>query len=161
MESSEEDDDFPSIERIIPQSKVDSLYQSHTEKVFLLSFYHLPTPILLIMFLISFFSFILISHFQFMCWIKLFIFLCASTNFFLFMWVFIFWSSYVGKISFCYLGIFYFWVSSTVHKVNRLDFSFNTGLHYSDSSSWLKCNVSIGDSFVFGVTPRLTLSIKS
>ncbi|XP_050263355.1 exocyst complex component EXO84C [Quercus robur] len=32
MESSEEDDDFPSIERIIPQSKVDSLYQSHTEK---------------------------------------------------------------------------------------------------------------------------------
>ncbi|KAK9989252.1 hypothetical protein SO802_029491 [Lithocarpus litseifolius] len=32
MESSEEDDDFPAIERIIPQSKVDSLYQSHTEK---------------------------------------------------------------------------------------------------------------------------------
>lgn len=33
MESSEEEDDFPSIESIIPQSKVDSLYQSHTEKV--------------------------------------------------------------------------------------------------------------------------------
>lgn len=33
MESSEEDDDFPSIESITPQSKVDSLYQSHTEKV--------------------------------------------------------------------------------------------------------------------------------
>lgn len=32
MESSEEEDDFPSIESIIPQSKVDSLYQSHTEK---------------------------------------------------------------------------------------------------------------------------------
>ncbi|PQQ16361.1 exocyst complex component EXO84C [Prunus yedoensis var. nudiflora] len=32
MESSEEDDDFPSIESITPQSKVDSLYQSHTEK---------------------------------------------------------------------------------------------------------------------------------
>lgn len=32
MESSEEDDDFPAIERIIPQSKVDSLYQSQTEK---------------------------------------------------------------------------------------------------------------------------------
>ncbi|XP_028785182.1 exocyst complex component EXO84C [Neltuma alba] len=32
MESSEEEDDFPSIEGIIPQSKVDSLYQSHTEK---------------------------------------------------------------------------------------------------------------------------------
>ncbi|GAU47292.1 hypothetical protein TSUD_94810 [Trifolium subterraneum] len=32
MESSEEEDDFPSIERIIPQSKVDSLYQSQTEK---------------------------------------------------------------------------------------------------------------------------------
>ncbi|KAB1222127.1 Exocyst complex component EXO84C [Morella rubra] len=32
MESSEEEDDFPSIERIIPQSNVDSLYQSHTEK---------------------------------------------------------------------------------------------------------------------------------
>ncbi|KAG2688090.1 hypothetical protein I3760_09G077700 [Carya illinoinensis] len=32
MESSEEDDEFPSIERIIPQSKVDSLYQSQTEK---------------------------------------------------------------------------------------------------------------------------------
>ena len=33
MESSEEEDDFPSIESIIPQTKVDSLYQSHTEKV--------------------------------------------------------------------------------------------------------------------------------
>lgn len=33
MESSEEEDDFPSIESIIPQSKVDSLYQSQTEKV--------------------------------------------------------------------------------------------------------------------------------
>lgn len=32
MESSEEEEDFPSIERIIPQSKVDSLYQSQTEK---------------------------------------------------------------------------------------------------------------------------------
>ncbi|KAK7362501.1 hypothetical protein VNO77_04617 [Canavalia gladiata] len=32
MESSEEEDDFPSIESIIPQSNVDSLYQSHTEK---------------------------------------------------------------------------------------------------------------------------------
>ncbi|KAG6691470.1 hypothetical protein I3842_10G064700 [Carya illinoinensis] len=32
MESSEEEEDFPSIERIIPQSKVDSLYQSYTEK---------------------------------------------------------------------------------------------------------------------------------
>ncbi|KAJ7969284.1 exocyst complex component EXO84C [Quillaja saponaria] len=32
MESSEEEDDFPSIENITPQSKVDSLYQSHTEK---------------------------------------------------------------------------------------------------------------------------------
>ncbi|XP_065853468.1 exocyst complex component EXO84C [Euphorbia lathyris] len=32
MESSEEEDDFPSIESIIPQSKVDSLYQSFTEK---------------------------------------------------------------------------------------------------------------------------------
>ncbi|KAK3430350.1 hypothetical protein EUGRSUZ_E01893 [Eucalyptus grandis] len=32
MESSEEDDDFPSIETITPQSKVDSLYQSPTEK---------------------------------------------------------------------------------------------------------------------------------
>lgn len=32
MESSEEEDDFPSIESITPQSKVDSLYQSHTEK---------------------------------------------------------------------------------------------------------------------------------
>ncbi|KDO77414.1 hypothetical protein CISIN_1g004122mg [Citrus sinensis] len=32
MESSEEDDDFPSIESITPQSKIDSVYQSHTEK---------------------------------------------------------------------------------------------------------------------------------
>ncbi|XP_030480031.1 exocyst complex component EXO84C isoform X1 [Cannabis sativa] len=32
MESSEEDDDFPSIESITPQSKIDSLHQSHTEK---------------------------------------------------------------------------------------------------------------------------------
>ncbi|XP_015880504.2 exocyst complex component EXO84C [Ziziphus jujuba] len=32
MESSEEDDDFPCIESITPQSKVDSLHQSHTEK---------------------------------------------------------------------------------------------------------------------------------
>lgn len=32
MESSEEDDDFPSIESITPQSKIDSIYQSHTEK---------------------------------------------------------------------------------------------------------------------------------
>ncbi|CAN1282021.1 Exocyst complex component EXO84C [Linum perenne] len=32
MESSEEEDDFPSIETITPQSKIDSLYQSHTEK---------------------------------------------------------------------------------------------------------------------------------
>lgn len=34
MESSEEDDDFPSIESITPQSKIDSIYQSHTEKVY-------------------------------------------------------------------------------------------------------------------------------
>ncbi|KAL5577602.1 hypothetical protein UlMin_020230 [Ulmus minor] len=32
MESSEEDDDFPSIESITPQTKVDSIYQSHSEK---------------------------------------------------------------------------------------------------------------------------------
>ncbi|TYI23459.1 hypothetical protein ES332_A06G166900v1 [Gossypium tomentosum] len=32
MESSEEDDDFPSIESITPQSKIDSVHQSHTEK---------------------------------------------------------------------------------------------------------------------------------
>lgn len=32
MESSEEDDDFPSIEGITPQSKIDSVYQSNTEK---------------------------------------------------------------------------------------------------------------------------------
>ncbi|KAK4803040.1 hypothetical protein SAY86_001243 [Trapa natans] len=32
MESSEEEDDFPSIETITPQSRVDSLFQSHTEK---------------------------------------------------------------------------------------------------------------------------------
>ncbi|WCJ28479.1 Exocyst complex component EXO84C [Euphorbia peplus] len=32
MESSEEEDDFPSIESIIPQSKIDSLYQSFSEK---------------------------------------------------------------------------------------------------------------------------------
>lgn len=32
MESSEDDDDFPSIESITPQSKIDSIYQSHTEK---------------------------------------------------------------------------------------------------------------------------------
>ncbi|KAJ6971004.1 hypothetical protein NC653_035314 [Populus alba x Populus x berolinensis] len=32
MESSEEDDDFPSIESITSQSKIDSSYQSHTEK---------------------------------------------------------------------------------------------------------------------------------
>ncbi|XP_050232207.1 exocyst complex component EXO84C [Mercurialis annua] len=32
MESSEEEDDFPSIESITPQSNIDSLFQSHTEK---------------------------------------------------------------------------------------------------------------------------------
>ncbi|CAN1824827.1 hypothetical protein LINPERHAP1_LOCUS30921, partial [Linum perenne] len=32
MESSEEEDDFPSIETITPHSKIDSLYQSHTKK---------------------------------------------------------------------------------------------------------------------------------
>ncbi|XVF40044.1 hypothetical protein PTKIN_Ptkin01aG0080900 [Pterospermum kingtungense] len=32
MESSEEDDDLPSIESITPQSKIDSVHQSHTEK---------------------------------------------------------------------------------------------------------------------------------
>ncbi|KAM1301403.1 hypothetical protein ACFX2H_012444 [Malus domestica] len=32
MESSENDDDFPLIENITSQSKVDYLYQSHTEK---------------------------------------------------------------------------------------------------------------------------------
>ncbi|GKV36855.1 hypothetical protein SLEP1_g44941 [Rubroshorea leprosula] len=32
MESSEEDDDFPSIEGITPQSKIDSVHQSNTEK---------------------------------------------------------------------------------------------------------------------------------
>ncbi|KAK9014193.1 hypothetical protein V6N11_005360 [Hibiscus sabdariffa] len=32
MESSEEEDDFPSIESITPQSKIDSVHQSHTEK---------------------------------------------------------------------------------------------------------------------------------
>lgn len=33
MESSEEEDDFPSIESITPQSKIDSVHQSLTEKV--------------------------------------------------------------------------------------------------------------------------------
>lgn len=33
MESSEEDEDFPSIENVTPQSKIDSLYQSDSEKV--------------------------------------------------------------------------------------------------------------------------------
>ncbi|XWS18703.1 hypothetical protein CRYUN_Cryun32bG0067600 [Craigia yunnanensis] len=32
MESGEEDDDFPYIESITPQSKIDSVHQSHTEK---------------------------------------------------------------------------------------------------------------------------------
>ncbi|KAJ0080997.1 hypothetical protein Patl1_11825 [Pistacia atlantica] len=32
MESSEEEDDFPAIESITPQSKIDSVFQSHTEK---------------------------------------------------------------------------------------------------------------------------------
>ncbi|XP_071725170.1 exocyst complex component EXO84C [Rutidosis leptorrhynchoides] len=32
MESSDEEDDFPSLESITPQTKIDSLYQSHTEK---------------------------------------------------------------------------------------------------------------------------------
>ncbi|KAL7211085.1 hypothetical protein ACSBR2_014045 [Camellia fascicularis] len=32
MESSEEDDDFPSIESVTPQSKIDTIYQSKTEK---------------------------------------------------------------------------------------------------------------------------------
>lgn len=44
MESSEEEDDFPSIERIIPQSNVDSLYQSHTEKVYSSSLFSFLTP---------------------------------------------------------------------------------------------------------------------
>lgn len=39
MESSEEDDDFPSIESITPQSKIDSVYQSHTEKVYIYAFF--------------------------------------------------------------------------------------------------------------------------
>lgn len=42
MESSEEEEDFPSLESITPQSKVDSLYQSHTEKVCFLLFLLLP-----------------------------------------------------------------------------------------------------------------------
>lgn len=33
MESSEEEDDFPSIESVTPQSKIDTIYQSKTEKV--------------------------------------------------------------------------------------------------------------------------------
>ena len=33
MESSEEEDDLPSIESITPQSKIDSVHQSLTEKV--------------------------------------------------------------------------------------------------------------------------------
>lgn len=33
MESSDEEDDFSSHEWITPQSKINSLYQSHTEKV--------------------------------------------------------------------------------------------------------------------------------
>lgn len=33
MESSEEEDDFPSIESVTPQSKIDTIYQSNTEKV--------------------------------------------------------------------------------------------------------------------------------
>lgn len=33
MESSEEDDDFPSIESVTPQSKIDTFYQSKFEKV--------------------------------------------------------------------------------------------------------------------------------
>ncbi|XP_058198251.1 exocyst complex component EXO84C isoform X2 [Rhododendron vialii] len=32
MESSEEEDDFPSIESVTPQSKIDTIYQSNTEK---------------------------------------------------------------------------------------------------------------------------------
>lgn len=33
MESSEEEDDFPNIESVTPQSKIDSSYQSKFEKV--------------------------------------------------------------------------------------------------------------------------------
>lgn len=33
IESSEEEDDFPSIESVTPQSKIDTIYQSNTEKV--------------------------------------------------------------------------------------------------------------------------------
>ena len=33
MESSEEDDDFPAIESVTPQHKIDTIYQSNTEKV--------------------------------------------------------------------------------------------------------------------------------
>jgi hypothetical protein len=33
MESSEEDDEYPFIESITPQSKIDSVHQSLTEKV--------------------------------------------------------------------------------------------------------------------------------
>ncbi|GAA0150966.1 hypothetical protein LIER_09786 [Lithospermum erythrorhizon] len=32
MESSEEEDDFPTIESVTPQSKIDTIFQSHTEK---------------------------------------------------------------------------------------------------------------------------------
>lgn len=45
MESSEEDDDFPSIESITPQSKVNSVYQSHTEKVSSFFFSLIPRSI--------------------------------------------------------------------------------------------------------------------
>lgn len=33
VESSEEEDDFPSMESVTPQSKIDTIYQSKTEKV--------------------------------------------------------------------------------------------------------------------------------
>lgn len=33
VESSEEEDDFPSMESVTPQSKIDTVYQSKTEKV--------------------------------------------------------------------------------------------------------------------------------
>lgn len=63
MESSEEEDDFPSIESIIPQSKVDSLYQSQTEKVrfFLFHFTIINYQCLLTMFF--HFSFLIFNFF--------------------------------------------------------------------------------------------------
>ena len=93
MDSSDEDDDFSYHEGITPQSKINSLYQSNTEKVFSLVIFHVS---LLGAFPMHRYSLNLLSFSKTFC-LQECIFLNPKTT--LYIWVFTVFLRYLASLS--------------------------------------------------------------